>query len=116
MTVDPVTSLQLADQAMGTSDLDGAVAHLSAAVRSFSAAGDDRAAALASARLGELYLYGMGNKVAARPWFERAVRLVADEEPCVEQGWVAIAPLGCDVDDPALLLDRATLARRIRSR
>jgi tetratricopeptide (TPR) repeat protein len=40
----------------------------------------------------------------------RAIRLVEDEPPCIEQGWVAVAALGCDVDDPAVLLTRAELA------
>ncbi len=106
----------LAGEAMATLNVDAAVAHLSAAVRSLTDAGDNRPASMACAQLGELYESWMGNKVAARPWFERGIRLVADEAPCVEQGWVAVAPLGCDVDDPALLWERASLAlERARS-
>ncbi|MEZ5298448.1 MAG: tetratricopeptide repeat protein [Ilumatobacteraceae bacterium] len=45
-----------------------------------------------------------------RAWFTRARRLVADLPDCPEQGWVAVAALGCDVDDPAELLDSAELA------
>ena len=52
----------------------------------------------------------LGNKVAARSWFTRAMRLVEDEEPCVEQGWAAIAMIGCEVDDPDVLWERATYA------
>ena len=52
----------------------------------------------------------MGNGTAARAWFVRATRLIEDEPPCIEQGWVAVAAMGCDVDDPAVLLDRAQLA------
>jgi hypothetical protein len=52
----------------------------------------------------------MGNLTASRAWFARAVRLVADEPPCVEQGWVAVAAMGCDVDDPAALLAAGELA------
>ncbi len=51
-----------------------------------------------------------GNATAARAWFERATRLIEGEPPCIEQGWVAVAALGCDVDDPAVLLARAELA------
>ena len=47
---------------------------------------------------------------AARAWFLRATRLIEDEPPCIEQGWVAVAAMGCDVDDPAVLLARAELA------
>ncbi|HEX4820912.1 MAG TPA: hypothetical protein VFV00_11960 [Acidimicrobiales bacterium] len=91
-------------------DIDGAVAHLSAAVRAFDAAGDRRGGALACSRLGNVFADFMGNRTAARAWFARADRLVADEPPCLEQGWVAVAPLGCDVDDPDSLLARAELA------
>jgi tetratricopeptide (TPR) repeat protein len=91
-------------------DLDGAVARLSAAVRRYTAARDTRNAAMACVRLGDLYANAMGNRTAARAWFARASRLLTDERPCVEQGWVAIAPMGCDVDDPAELLARAELA------
>ena len=102
--------LQQADEAVAAGDLDGAVVHLSAAIRRLTAAGDDRAAAMACARLGDLYANGLGSRVAARPWFRRAIRLVEDDEPCVEQGWVALAPMGCDVEDPEVLLARAELA------
>ena len=92
------------------SDLDIAVAQLSAAIRDLSAAGDRRGAAMACAQLGDLMANAMGNLTAARAWFARAARLVDDLEPCVEQGWVAVAAMGCDVDDPDELLARAELA------
>jgi tetratricopeptide (TPR) repeat protein len=108
--------MRQAIQAIQAGLLDAAVAHLSAAVREATAVGDVRTAALACARLGGVFQTLMGNKVAARPWFTRAVRLLADEPPCVEQGWVALAPLGCDVDDVGALMARADdaleLARR----
>ena len=91
-------------------DVDGAVAHLSAAVRGFEAAGEPRGGAFACSRLGDVFANFMGNRTAARAWFARAERLVADEPPCIEQGWVAVAALGCDVDDPDALLERAELA------
>ena len=53
---------------------------------------------------------GLGNLTASRAWFARARRLVEDEPPCIEQGWVAVAAMGCDVDDPAELLAAAELA------
>ena len=108
--VSPESSLEAAMAAFGQFDLDGAVAHLSAAVRGFTTAGNLRQAAMACSRLGDVYGNFLGNRVAARPWFTRAVRMLENEEPCVEQGWVAIAPMGCDVDDPAELRTRAELA------
>ena len=110
VTGDPARALALADDAEQGFDVDAAVAHLSAAVRGFTAAGDCRRAALACARLGNLYANALGNLAGARAWFLRASRLVADEPPCLEQGWVAAAPMGCDVDDPADLLARSELA------
>lgn len=107
---DEVRYLELADEAMKAFDVDASVSHLSAAIRGFTAAGDRRAAALASVRLGDVFATFVGNQTAARAWFLRATRLIEDEPPCVEQGWVAVAAVGCDVDDPAVLLASAELA------
>ncbi len=103
-------ALALADEAFARSDVDAAVAHLSAAIRCFTAGGDKRRAAMACVRLGQTLAFRMGNLTASRAWFTRARRLVEDEPPCLEQGWVAVAAMGCDVDDPAELLAAAELA------
>ena len=95
---------------MQASDVDAAASHLSTAIRDFTATGDRRRAALACARLGDLFANAVGNQTVARTWFLRATRLLEDEPPCVEQGWVAVAAMGCDVDDPAVLLASAELA------
>jgi tetratricopeptide (TPR) repeat protein len=107
---DGAAALARADEALSGWDLEGGVAHLAAAVRDFSADGDVRAASMASARLADLYQNSLGNRTAARPWYARAIRLLEDQDPCVEQGWAAVAAMGCDVDDPELLLARADLA------
>ncbi|CAA9222802.1 MAG: hypothetical protein AVDCRST_MAG50-679 [uncultured Acidimicrobiales bacterium] len=104
------SALQLADEAYRRFDVDAVVAHLSAAIRSFTSAGDSCRAALACVRLGDTFANGLGNLTAARAWFARARRLVEDQPPCLEQGWVAVAAMGCDVDDPAELLASAELA------
>ena len=103
-------SLELADEAWARFDLDAVIAHTSAAVRAFTAEDDPRQAAMACVRLGEVITNALGNLAAGRAWFARAARLVADEAPCVEQGWVAIAAMGCDVGDPERLLSCAQLA------
>lgn len=83
---------------------------LSAEVRELTAAGETRRAAMACLQLGEALSQGLGNLTAGRAWFARAVRLLADEPPCLEQGWAAVAAMGCDVEDPAELLAAAELA------
>jgi tetratricopeptide (TPR) repeat protein len=102
--------LALAGKALEAFDAAAAAGHLSAAIRALTAAGDRRRAAIVCARLGDLYANAMGNVTAARAWFVRATRLIEGEPPCIEQGWVAVAAMGCDVDDPAVLLERAQLA------
>ncbi len=102
--------LAAADEAFGRGDFDGVIAHLSSAIRNFTAEGDKCAAAMACARLGSVMANILGNGTAARAWFARAWRLIENEPPCIEQGWVAVAAMGCDVDDPAKLLSAAELA------
>jgi tetratricopeptide (TPR) repeat protein len=109
-TAEADRALALADEAFARFDVDAVVAHLSAAIRGFTAAGATRPAAMACARLGDTYANAIGNVTAARAWFARARRLLHDEPPCIEQGWVAVAAMGCDVDDPAELLAAAELA------
>src|SRR5688500_11507509 len=95
---------------MWAGEYDRAVADYAAAVGLQTAAGANREAAMTCADLSVLYSARLVNKVAARPWHTRAMRLVENEPPCLEQGYVALAGLGCDVDDPALLAGRAALA------
>ena len=103
-------SLAMADEALARLDVEAAVAHLSAAVRRLTADRDVPGRAMACVRLGDVLANVMGNPTAGRAWFARARRLVEDEPPCIEQGWVAVAAMGCDVDDPAELLAAAELA------
>ncbi len=103
-------ALERAAEARARFDIDALVAHLSTATRAFTAAGDKCRAAMACVWLGEVLTNFMGNVTAGRAWFARAQRLIADEPPCLEQGWVAVAAMGCDVDDPEVLLAAAELA------
>lgn len=103
-------ALTRAEEAFGRFDADGAIAHLSAAIRGFTAADRPCQAAMACVRLGDTMANYLGNMTAARAWFARATRLVEDQPPCLEQGWVAVAAMGCDVDDPDVLLAGAELA------
>jgi tetratricopeptide (TPR) repeat protein len=103
-------ALALVDEAFASGDLPAIVAHLSAAIRAFTAGQDPCRAAMACARLGDVYANRLGNTTASRAWFARARRLVEDQPPCVEQGWVAVAAMGCEVPDPDELLAAAELA------
>ncbi|MPY93325.1 MAG: hypothetical protein GEV08_09730 [Acidimicrobiia bacterium] len=103
-------ALEAADEAFARFDVEAVVAHLSAAVRGFTAADARCRAAMACVRLGHTFANGLGNLTAGRAWFARAARLVEHEPPCLEQGWVAVAAMGCEVDDPAELLAAAELA------
>lgn len=96
--------------ALDSGRVEESIEILSAAIRRFTAEGDQRMAAVASARLGSIFEWFVGNRPAARAWFARAARLIGDQPACVEQGWVALAGLGCDVDDPDDLAARAELA------
>lgn len=107
---DAERSLALAAEARAAFDIDGIVAHLSAAMRVLTAAGDVRQAAMVCVALGDVLANVMGNLTAGRAWFSRANALLADEAPCIEQGWAAVAAMGCDVGDPDELLACAELA------
>src|SRR4051794_2722516 len=109
-TGDAELALERAQVALARFEIDATVAHLSAAVRGFTAAGNCRRAAMAGVQLGDVMANAMGNFTAGRAWFTRARRLVEDEPPCLEQGWAAVAAMGCEVDDPAELLAAAELA------
>jgi tetratricopeptide (TPR) repeat protein len=103
-------ALELADEAFARFDVEAVITHLSTAIRGFTAADEKRRAAMACVQLGEIFANALGNLTASRAWFARARRLVENEPPCIEQGWVAVAAMGCDVDDPAELLAASELA------
>ncbi len=103
-------ALALADEAFQRFDVEAMIANLSAALRSFTAEGDNKRAAMACVRLGDTMINALGNLTAGRAWLMRARRLLENEPPCIEQGWAALGAMGCDVDDPAELLASAELA------
>ncbi len=103
-------SLALAGQALDGGQVDAAVAHISAAIREFTAAGEPCAAAMACLMLGEVFSNFLGNATAGKAWFARARRLLEEVPDCVERGWVAVAGMGCDVDNPDELLASSEVA------
>jgi len=107
---DAEAALARAEQARAAFDIEGLVTHLSAAMRALTATGERRRAAMVCVDLGDALANGLGNLTAGRAWFTRANALLADESPCIEQGWAAVAMMGCDVGDPDDLLAAAELA------
>ncbi len=59
------------------------------AYRAYRAAGDDRSAGRMALWLADDHADLRGEPAVAEGWFSRAARLVADLEPCPEQGWLA---------------------------
>jgi len=106
---DPDTRLELA-RMLHLIDVEASKKELERAHDEFVQRGAMRRAAIAASRLGVYYMSGLGNRIAARAWFSRAWRLLDAEGPCLERGWVAIADIGCNANDPALLRERAEIA------
>jgi tetratricopeptide (TPR) repeat protein len=107
---DPEVRLELAQILFLFDEVEELRHHLTLAVQEFTEARLPRRAAVAAGRLGFFYAGAMGSQVAARPWFARAWRLLEGEGPCVERGLVAVADVGCNIDDPGTLLAHADLA------
>jgi tetratricopeptide (TPR) repeat protein len=66
--------------------------------------------------MGWTYFDGFGNRIAARGWFNRAMRLLEGEGPCIERGWVLVGMIGCSVANAAELEAHATEALAIARR
>jgi tetratricopeptide (TPR) repeat protein len=107
---DPEPRLLYGQLAHFACDFETARRELETAFAGFLSAGLVRRAAVAASSLARVYLDGWGNRVAGSGWLRRASRLLEGEPPCVEQGWVAIAVLGCGVPDAAALDASARLA------
>jgi DNA-binding CsgD family transcriptional regulator len=76
--------------------------HLEVAYRLHRGAGDARAAARLAVLLAQVELTA-GNGPGARGWLGRARRLIEEVGPCLEEGYLRIAVMGCDVADVAEL-------------
>lgn len=58
----------------------------------------------------------LNEDAAARGWEQRGLRLLERTGDCVERGYLALAYAGCEIDDPAELLERADVAYRMATR
>jgi tetratricopeptide (TPR) repeat protein len=107
---DPEARLDLARLLLPLGAYDEAREQLETAFREFTDAGALRRAALAASHIGSLYLSWIGNRVAGRAWLARAWRMIEQEEPCLERGWIATWDVGCQYEDPDDLRRRAEIA------
>jgi tetratricopeptide (TPR) repeat protein len=107
---DPEARLELARLLLPLGDYSEAREQLETAFREFTEAGATKRAALAASRIGAVYLSWIGNRVAGRAWLVRAWRMIEQEEPCLERGWIATWDVGCNYEDPQDLLRRAEIA------
>lgn len=89
---------------------------LELSVQEFIATGRPKRAAVAAAAVATSYASGDGNRIAANPWLQRAWRLVRDEGPCLERGWVAIFDIACNTDDPRVLRENCDIALEMARR
>lgn len=91
-------------------EFDTALSLLERSFLALRGAGRNRAAALVAVSLGRVHFDGVGDQLAGQGWLSRARSLVEKEEPCVEQGWVALGLVGCSVADAGALDVGARLA------
>jgi DNA-binding NarL/FixJ family response regulator len=94
---DPEDRMLLGRLAQLSGDYREAAAQLERSYRDFQSRGLPRRAAMAATALGRLYFDGLENQVVGRGWLTRALRLLDRDEPCVEQGYAALALVGCSV-------------------
>ena len=85
-------ALDLADAAFERRDIDGLVAHLSAAVRAFTAADDKPRAAMACVRLGDVLANAIGNLTGfVGTWALGAIKQATGSYPLALLPLVALA-------------------------
>ena len=90
-------------------DPKGARALLEQAYRTSVDAGDELGAVRASTRL-VLVNEALGDYDAARGWDQRGWRHLEGLGPNIERGYHAVAWVGCEIEDPNELLEKAELA------
>jgi len=78
-------------------DLEGSRRQLETAFKRLREAGDARGAARAATFLGHMLVDTMGNRSAGNGWLHRARRLLEGTGRCVEQGYLALAVVACNV-------------------
>ncbi|HEX6538582.1 MAG TPA: LuxR C-terminal-related transcriptional regulator [Candidatus Dormibacteraeota bacterium] len=94
---DPETRLLLGQLAFVAADFAEARDQLERAYHGFLDAELRRRAAMAASALTVLHTDGLEEPAIGRVWLQRALRLLEDEEPCVERGYVLLGLMGASV-------------------
>jgi tetratricopeptide (TPR) repeat protein len=113
---DPEARLELGEVLLMIREYDEGLCQLETAYREFTAAGLTKRSAIAAATIAVAYMSNVGNRFAARPWLARAWSTIEREEPCIEQGWVALMDVGCNTDDVEALRAKAEMALELARR
>ncbi len=94
----PAARQLLASLLFADDDFAGARHQFELAFREWRDAGQPRRAALVAADLADLHVSALGNRAVGEGWVSRARRLLAAEGRCVEQGYVELALISCEVE------------------
>jgi DNA-binding NarL/FixJ family response regulator len=113
---EPEDRFDLGTMAYLLTDFGEAQAQLESAYRDFQARGLPRRAAMAATMLGRVHCDLFDDKVVGRAWLARAQRLLEREEPCVEQGYVAVGLFGAYIESADELEAGASTALDIAHR
>jgi DNA-binding NarL/FixJ family response regulator len=113
---DPEDRLLLGRMAYLATDYREGQAQLERAYREFQVRGQPRRAATAATALGFLYFDGLEDQVVGGGWFALALRLLEQEEPCVEKGYALLGLMGASVASAAELEVNARLALALAQR
>lgn len=106
----PRAHVMLGGLCMADDDFAGARQHWEVAFRLLRDGGEPAAAVRVAAELAMLHTSAWGNQAAARGWVERGARLVRRAGRCVEEGYLALAILGCDQADVTAVQRSAEMA------
>ena len=94
---DPLARHMLGGLLFFDDDFAGARRQFELAFREWRDAGQPRAAALVAADLADLHVSGLGNRGVGQGWLSRGRRLLDSEGRCVEQGYLELAVIACEV-------------------
>lgn len=106
----PEAHVLLGGLCMVDDDFYGARRHWERAFRLLRDGGELPGAIRVAAELASLHTSVWANRAVARGWIERGARLVRRTGRCVEQGYLALAVLGCDQPDVTAVERNAELA------